>query len=375
MDGRVPDGLLTEIRRRTSLVQLIGNDVVLKPAGHEMRGLCPFHKERTPSFYVIEAKGFWHCFGCGEHGDAIAWVIKTTTLNFRDAALWLACRAGIAEDGPTPQARPIVQRPAAEMLEAKERARIQEARVIWGSRSDPRGTPAERYWHGRKLSLTMPPTIGFVEYLPHPYLWPNSVSYPAMVAAIQAADEDGHKRVRGVHCTYLARPGEPADSKGRALAPAGSPDGRDWKSKIMRGSARGGAVRLTQAEDVMVIGEGIETSASLLQGLYDPDIRCAHIDGEPVGVWAALSQTNMGAVWLPSHVREVILAADGDSKIPDADNPQHHDPEAILLAAATRHRELGRNVRIARPPAGSDFNDLLAAGAPGDADFAEEHAA
>jgi hypothetical protein len=248
------------------------------------------------------------------------------------------------------------------MLEAKERARIQEARLIWDSRIDPRGTPVERYWHGRKLSITIPPTIGCAEYLAHPHLRSNGGSYPAMVAAIQAADEDGHKRVLGVHCTYLARPGEPADGKGRALAPPGWPDDRDWKPKIMRGIARAGAVRLTPAEDVMVIGEGVETSASLLQSLYDREIGCAHIDGEPAGVWAALSLGNMGAMWLPSHVREVILAADGDGKVPDADSAQQRDPDTVLLAAATRHRELGRNVRIARPPSGSDFNDLLAAG-------------
>jgi DNA primase len=365
--ARLDPAFLAEIRRRTSLAELISSSgiVALKRVGRELRGLCPFHKERTPSFYVVEAKGFWHCFGCGENGDCFAWVTKTRHADFRDAAMWLAACAGIVagEGGGTPRARPVVCRPAAEMLEARDRARITAARAIWHSRRMPQGTPAERYWCGRRLWLPMPPTIGFVQRLSHPFLRPNAAPYPAMVAAIQAPDDGGRKRVTGVHCTYLPRHGEPADGKGRALAPSSWAPDRQWKAKLMRGVVGGGAVRLTAAEDLMVIGEGIETSASLLQGLYDPEVGAPHVDGEPVGVWAALSQSNLGTIWLPDHVREVILAADSDGKIPDADNPRQQDPDAILDGAAARHADQGRAVRLAKPPTGSDFNDLLPAGA------------
>lgn len=364
---RLAPELLAEIRRRTSLVELIGgggpHQVTLKPAGRELRGLCPFHKERTPSFYVIEEKGFWYCFGCRAQGDAVGWIVKTTAASFRDAALWLAARAGIdAERGVTPQARPVVRRPAAELIEARDRARIATAREIWGARCPPQGTPVERYWRGRRLSLPIPPTIVFVERLQHPFLPYAASPYPAMVAAIQAPDDGARKRVLGAHCTYLPRPGEAADSKGRARPPAGWPADEEWKAKIMRGVARGGAVRLTAAEDVMVIAEGIETAASLLQGLWDVEVGAAHIDGEPIGVWAALSQSNLGSIWLPDHVREVVLAADADDKIPDADDPRRQDPEVILTAAAAIHSDRGRMVRLAAPPAGSDFNDLLPLG-------------
>jgi DNA primase len=364
-NGWLDPGLLSEIRRRTSLAELIGGtgpqQVKLKRAGRELRGLCPFHTERTPSFYVVEDKGFWHCFGCGSSGDCIAWVIKMTDLKFHDAALWLAARAGIAaEGGLTPQARPIVRRPGAEMIEARERVRIAEARAIWHSRQAPQGTLAERYWRGRRLWLPMPPTIGFVERLPHPFLR-DALPYPALIAAIQAPDDGGRKRVLGVHCIYLPRPGELGDEKGRALPPPSWPGDRKWKSKLTRGIAHSGAVRLTAAEDLMVVGEGIETSASLLQGLHDPEIGAPHVDGEPVGVWAALSQSNLGTIWLPEHVREVILAGDGDGKIPDADDARQ-DPDAILDAAGARHADQGRVVRLAKPPVGSDFNDLLPPG-------------
>ena len=359
--SRLDHDFLAEIRRRTSLAELIGSFVALKRVGRELRGLCPFHRERTPSFYVIEDKAFWHCFGCGESGDAIKWVTKTTHADFRTAALWLAERAGIdAERDATPQTRAIVRRPAAEMVAARDRERIATAQAIWGSRRDPRRSPAERYWRGRRLSLPMPPTIAFVERLPHPFLPPDAAPYPAMVAAIQGPDEGRKKRVCAVHCTYLPRPGEPADRKGRALPPPGWRG--EWKPKLMRGVARAGAVRLTPAKDLMLISEGIETGASLLQGLYDPEVGTAHVDGEPLGVWAALSQGNLGTIWLPDHVREVIIAADSDGKIPNADDSRRLDPEAILDRAAARHAELHRTVRLARPPAGSDFNDLLVDG-------------
>jgi DNA primase len=67
---------LDELRRRTRLVELIGRRVKLVRRGREHAGLCPFHREKSPSFYVIEEKRFWHCFGCGAHGDAISFVTR-----------------------------------------------------------------------------------------------------------------------------------------------------------------------------------------------------------------------------------------------------------------------------------------------------------
>jgi len=127
----------------------------------------------------------------------------------------------------------------------------------------------------------------------------------------------------------------------------------------------------------MVIAEGIETALSLLMALWDDDIGCAHLDGEPIGVWAALSLGNLGKLWLPDRVREVILAADSDGKVPavGACHAKQPAPDELLACAAEPHRQAGRLVRIARPPAGTDFNDLLAAGAvmpAGDFGMAEE---
>ena len=71
-----PPGFLDELRLRVSLADLVGKRVRLIRKGREYGGLCPFHNEKTPSFYVVEDKGFFHCFGCGAHGDAIGFTIE-----------------------------------------------------------------------------------------------------------------------------------------------------------------------------------------------------------------------------------------------------------------------------------------------------------
>ncbi|WP_082898293.1 DNA primase [Sphingomonas sanguinis] len=86
---------LDELRARTSLSALIGKTVKLQKAGREYKGCCPFHNEKTPSFYVNDDKGFYHCFGCSAHGDAIRWMTDQRGLPFIDAVKELAQAAGL----------------------------------------------------------------------------------------------------------------------------------------------------------------------------------------------------------------------------------------------------------------------------------------
>ena len=86
---------LDELRARTSLSALIGKMVKLQKAGREYKGCCPFHNEKTPSFYVNDDKGFYHCFGCSAHGDAIRWMTDQRGLPFIDAVKELAQVAGL----------------------------------------------------------------------------------------------------------------------------------------------------------------------------------------------------------------------------------------------------------------------------------------
>ncbi|MBS0479953.1 MAG: DNA primase [Proteobacteria bacterium] len=86
---------LDELRARTLLSALIGKTVKLTKAGREFKGCCPFHNEKTPSFYVNDDKAFYHCFGCSAHGDAIRWTTEQRGLPFIDAVKELAQAAGM----------------------------------------------------------------------------------------------------------------------------------------------------------------------------------------------------------------------------------------------------------------------------------------
>ena len=84
-----------QVRAATDLVGLVQETVELKPRGHEFWGCCPFHGEKTPSFHIIPSTQVWHCFGCGEGGDAFTYVMKRENLSFPDAIRYLADRSGI----------------------------------------------------------------------------------------------------------------------------------------------------------------------------------------------------------------------------------------------------------------------------------------
>jgi len=91
----IPPETIATIKERTDIVALIGESVKLSRSGRSFKGLCPFHKEKSGSFYVHPDRGFYHCFGCGESGSAIDFVMKQNGLDFREAAVLLAERAGV----------------------------------------------------------------------------------------------------------------------------------------------------------------------------------------------------------------------------------------------------------------------------------------
>ena len=95
---------LEELRSRTTLSTLIGRTVKVQKAGREFKACCPFHNEKTPSFTINDEKGFYHCFGCGAHGDAISWMTEQRGLGFMDAVKDLAVEAQMEVPAPDPQA-------------------------------------------------------------------------------------------------------------------------------------------------------------------------------------------------------------------------------------------------------------------------------
>ena len=95
MPGLIPEPVLEQIRQNNDVVEVIGSYFPLKRAGANFRALCPFHKEKTPSFNVNPSKQIWHCFGCGEGGNVFSFVMKYENVDFLTAVRRLAERAGI----------------------------------------------------------------------------------------------------------------------------------------------------------------------------------------------------------------------------------------------------------------------------------------
>ena len=96
MAGRIADADIARVRELSPIEAVVGDYVQLRSAGGgELKGLCPFHDEKSPSFHVTPARGLWHCFGCGEGGDTIGFVRQIEHLSFAEAIEKLAARAGV----------------------------------------------------------------------------------------------------------------------------------------------------------------------------------------------------------------------------------------------------------------------------------------
>jgi DNA primase len=103
MPGLIPERFIDELLARVDIVDVVQQRVPLKRAGREWTACCPFHDERTPSFYVSPAKQFYHCFGCGAHGSAVKFLMEYERLEFPDAVEELAQSVGVTvphEGGP-----------------------------------------------------------------------------------------------------------------------------------------------------------------------------------------------------------------------------------------------------------------------------------
>jgi DNA primase len=122
--------LTDEIRARVDLVDLIGRSVELKRVGSQFRGLCPFHAEKTASFYVRPQTQSWHCFGCNKGGSAFDWLMEREQLEFGEALRSLANMTGV----PLPARRdPDTEEQARRLYSILERAQTYYAGLLWGS--------------------------------------------------------------------------------------------------------------------------------------------------------------------------------------------------------------------------------------------------
>jgi DNA primase len=142
-----PPGFLDELRARLSLSDIVGRKVSLKRrSGSEYAGLCPFHNEKSPSFTVNDKKGFFHCFGCGAHGDVVSFVMKTEGLSFPESVEKLAREVGL----PVPRATPA-ERERADRVATLQQVVEEAARWFQKQLRLPVGRQGLDYLRGRGL--------------------------------------------------------------------------------------------------------------------------------------------------------------------------------------------------------------------------------
>lgn len=272
-----------DARDRHNLSDVVARHTALrKRGGREMVGLCPFHAEKSPSFEVNDAKGVYHCHGCGVSGDAFKFLMEKDGITFRQAF-----------EALTGDAFPVVseeERTRRKEADARETAeRIALARSIWDRGVPPVGTPAEVYVRSRGISMALPPTVRFV-MTPR---WRDSETgevgrdHPAMVCALV----DAPGQVVGVQCIFL-------QDGGRRKYERVRDDGSKAKAKLTFGVIVGSAFRIGPPSDHIVICEGPEDGLTLRQQLPD------------TSVWVACGTALMSRVSLPSSIHRITLAGD-----------------------------------------------------------------
>lgn len=140
---------LDELRARTMLSALIGRNIKVSKAGREFKACCPFHNEKTPSFTINDDKGFYHCFGCGAHGDAIRWMTDQRGLPFIEAVKELAQAAGMEMPEADPRAAERAER-------ANSLHDVMHAAADWfaAQLAATDGTEARRYLHQRGIKAS-----------------------------------------------------------------------------------------------------------------------------------------------------------------------------------------------------------------------------
>ena len=152
MKGYIPQEKIGEIKSRVSIVDLVSEYVTLKKAGRNFVGLCPFHKEKTPSFSVNPEKQIFYCFGCGEGGDIFAFLMKINGASFAESARYLANKAGIEI--------PVRKMTGAEKTVASEKEKLNKINAMaadWfsGQLSSENGRVARDYLDKRKMGTAI----------------------------------------------------------------------------------------------------------------------------------------------------------------------------------------------------------------------------
>jgi DNA primase len=347
---RYPPAILDDIRARLPVSAVVGRTVPLKRQGREFAGLSPFKSERTPSFFVNDQKGFFHCFASGEHGDIFSFLMKTEGISFFEAVQRLAGEAGVTLPKESPEA--ARQEDAREKLIAimEEAARFFEANL-----AGPRGRETREYLAKRGVTPEeakrfrmgfAPDARGALKE----YLAARGVSIRDMIeTGLLVAGDDiptPYDRFRG----RLIIPITDLRDKviafgGRALAPDAKPKYLNSPETPLfhKGGQLFNGFRARKAahdSGQIVVVEGYMDVVAMVRGGVEHAVA-------PLGT--ALTESQLGLLWRMSP--EPTICLDGDAA----------GQKAALRAAdlALPHIQPGRSLRFAFMPDGLDPDDLI----------------
>jgi len=351
---------LDELRARITLSTLIGRTVKVTRAGREYKACCPFHNEKTPSFTINDEKGFYHCFGCSAHGDAIRWMTDQRGLSFMDAVKELAAEAGM----DVPAADPRAAKKAEEQASLRD---VTQGAADWFTQQldSSNGAPAREYLAKRGISDATRKAFGFG-------LAPDSRSalkealkkFPTAMLVesgmlIAVDDKEPYDRFRGRLMIPIR------DARGRVIAFGGrilgdgepkylnSPDTPLFDKGRTLYNLDKASPASRQTNRIIVVEGYMDVIALAEAGIADAVA--------PLGT--ALTENQLGMIW--RMVPVPVLCFDGDSA-----------GQKAAMRAAMRALPLlrpGFSLSFATLPTGQDPDDIVRArGAAGFTEILEE---
>jgi len=348
----VPPEFIEDLRQRVPLSDVVGRRVKLIRKGRRHSGLCPFHAEKTPSFSVVDDDGFYHCFGCGVHGDAISFLREMDGLEFMEAVERLAEMAGLAVPRTVPQ-DPAASRQRKAALDILEETTLFFEAAL--RRDDGRG--ATRYLKQRGLDSAIVKTYR-IGYSPRmglrAALKDKGFSDEDMLAAgvIRKSDRDG-----SLYDYFRDRVMFPIENRQGNVIAFGARALGDAQPKYLN-SGEGP----TFSKKAVLYGwvqarEGLRRNLPLVVAEGYMDVIAIHHSGTAAAVaplGTALTPEQIALLWKLHD--EPVLCFDGDAA---GQRAQTRALERILPLL-----EPGRSARLAVLPEGKDPDDLIAASGP-----------
>lgn len=349
----IPEETVEQVLAATDIVDLISSYFPVKRAGSAFKALCPFHHEKTPSFMINPARQSFHCFGCGEGGSAIGFVMKYENLPFPDAVRKLATRAGIVVTEEVDPAAEQTRRQRGRLLDLhREAAAFFHQQLL----ANPAAKHAREYLKSRGYDRTMAErwSVGWMPEAPATFLdWARQHSYPGrdLVASGLAALRDENNPRGGLFVRFRDRLmfpirndyGDVIAFSGRQLR-ADPNTGKYINSPetILFNKSRVLFALERARRPILAAGHAL-----LCEGQLDV-ISCHEHGVEQAVAPLGTAFTRHHARLLRRHTSEIILCFDAD--------------RAGHTAAERAFRELapeGLAVRVARMPAGEDPDSFL----------------